>query len=138
ESLAIALGRGQSAMGIEGNQWYRPVLYLRWEDNEGGQLFKASSVEADALIKNNLQLQKLPSPDKRKVTKKLSRVTQLKIAGFKQDLEELEKDYTNVAETKRFTSNPQESNNLELQLEKIAKDMDKIEQQLHELEYGDE
>ncbi|WP_414588912.1 TIR domain-containing protein [Scytonema sp. PCC 10023] len=26
-------------MRIEGNQWYRPVLYLRWEDNEGGQLF---------------------------------------------------------------------------------------------------
>jgi CHAT domain len=40
ESLAIALRRGQSSMGIEGNQWYRPVLYLRWEDNEGGQLFK--------------------------------------------------------------------------------------------------
>jgi hypothetical protein len=39
ESLAIALRRGQSAMGIEGNQWYRPVLYLRWEDNDGGQLF---------------------------------------------------------------------------------------------------
>ncbi|MDZ8241503.1 MAG: CHAT domain-containing protein [Nostoc sp. ChiQUE01a] len=42
EPLAIALRRGQSAMGIEGNQWYRPVLYLRWEDNEGGQLFNVS------------------------------------------------------------------------------------------------
>jgi hypothetical protein len=40
ESLAIAFRRGQSAIGIEGNQWYRPVLYLRWEDNQGGQLFK--------------------------------------------------------------------------------------------------
>ncbi len=40
EALAIAIRRGQSAMGIEGNQWYRPVLYLRWEDNEGGKLFK--------------------------------------------------------------------------------------------------
>ncbi|WP_017317445.1 TIR domain-containing protein [Mastigocladopsis repens] len=28
----------ESAMGMEGNQWYRPVLYLRWEDNKGGQL----------------------------------------------------------------------------------------------------
>ncbi len=44
ESLAIALGSGQSAMGIEGDQWYRPVLYLRWEDNDGGQLFKDSPV----------------------------------------------------------------------------------------------
>ncbi len=47
EALAIALRRGQSAMGIEGNQWYRPVLYLRWEDNQGGQLFKTSPVEGD-------------------------------------------------------------------------------------------
>jgi hypothetical protein len=55
ESLAIALRRGQSAMGIEGNQWYRPVLYLRWEDNEGGQLFKDSPVESNPV------LQTLPS-----------------------------------------------------------------------------
>ncbi|MBC6479534.1 MAG: hypothetical protein GDA56_18895 [Hormoscilla sp. GM7CHS1pb] len=27
---------------MEGNQWYRPVLYLRWQDNEGGQLFALS------------------------------------------------------------------------------------------------
>jgi formylglycine-generating enzyme required for sulfatase activity len=46
ESLAIALRRGQSAIGIEGNQWYRPVLYLRWQDNEGGQLFTTSSIVA--------------------------------------------------------------------------------------------
>ncbi|MDZ8025973.1 MAG: CHAT domain-containing protein [Nostoc sp. DedQUE11] len=45
ESLAITLRRGQSAMGIEGNQWYRPVLYMRWEDNDGGQLFKDSSIQ---------------------------------------------------------------------------------------------
>ncbi|MBD3883911.1 CHAT domain-containing protein [Phormidium tenue FACHB-886] len=38
-SLAIAISQGQEAMGAEGNQWYRPVLYLRWQDNEGGQLF---------------------------------------------------------------------------------------------------
>jgi CHAT domain len=42
ESLAIAFHRTQSVMGIEGNQWYRPVLYLRWEDNEEGQLFKTA------------------------------------------------------------------------------------------------
>ncbi|NEO75341.1 CHAT domain-containing protein [Moorena sp. SIO4G3] len=37
--LTTALSMGQSAMGREGNQWYRPVLYLRWYDQEGGQLF---------------------------------------------------------------------------------------------------
>lgn len=46
ESVAIALRRGQSAMGIEGQQWYRPVLYLRWMDNEGGQLFLATAHDA--------------------------------------------------------------------------------------------
>ncbi|MDZ8138252.1 MAG: NB-ARC domain-containing protein, partial [Nostoc sp. DedQUE04] len=38
-SLAVAISQGREAMGTEGNQWYRPVLYLRWRDNEGGQLF---------------------------------------------------------------------------------------------------
>jgi CHAT domain-containing protein len=41
DSLAIAVSQGREAMGCEGNQWYRPVLYLRWKDNEGGQLFAA-------------------------------------------------------------------------------------------------
>jgi hypothetical protein len=40
DSLVSALRQGQRAIGIEGNEWYRPVLYLRWEDNEGGQIFK--------------------------------------------------------------------------------------------------
>lgn len=31
-------------MGAEGNQWYRPVLYLRWRDNQGGQLFATPTV----------------------------------------------------------------------------------------------
>jgi hypothetical protein len=35
----VAVSQGRAAMGVEGNQWYRPVLYLRWRDNEGGQLF---------------------------------------------------------------------------------------------------
>jgi CHAT domain/Effector-associated domain 9 len=45
EALTVALRSGQRQMGIEGNQWYRPVLYLRWEDNEGGQLFNLSPIE---------------------------------------------------------------------------------------------
>lgn len=42
-SLAVAISQGREAMGVEGNQWYRPVLYLRWEDNQGGQLFDLRS-----------------------------------------------------------------------------------------------
>jgi tetratricopeptide (TPR) repeat protein len=37
-SITQAVSLGQSAMGYN-NQWYRPVLYLRWWDNEGGQIF---------------------------------------------------------------------------------------------------
>jgi len=37
-TLASALKVAQGAM-TEPNQWYRPILYLRWPSNEGGQLF---------------------------------------------------------------------------------------------------
>ena len=37
-SLTTSVSLGQQAMGFEGNQWYRPVLYLRWYDNEEGKL----------------------------------------------------------------------------------------------------
>ncbi|NEP90958.1 MAG: CHAT domain-containing protein [Okeania sp. SIO2C2] len=42
-SLVVAVSQARAAMGVEGNQWYRPVLYLRWQDNEGGQLFANES-----------------------------------------------------------------------------------------------
>jgi tetratricopeptide (TPR) repeat protein len=41
DSLSVAVNQGREAMGADGNQWYRPVLYLRWRDNQGGQLFAA-------------------------------------------------------------------------------------------------
>jgi hypothetical protein len=73
ESLAIALRRGQSAMGIEGNQWYRPVLYLRWQDNEGGQLFRDvpyseptdNSPPSQSCLKSPQVLPKMKSPSQK-------------------------------------------------------------------------
>ena len=38
-SLALAVSQGREAMGLATQQWFRPVLYLRWGDNVGGQLF---------------------------------------------------------------------------------------------------
>ncbi|NEO73343.1 CHAT domain-containing protein [Moorena sp. SIO3H5] len=134
ESLAIALRRGQSAMGIEGNQWYRPVLYLRWEDNEGGQLFK--SVEPDAINQENPPLEKVPSSNKTKVSKKHSRVKQIRIEIIKQEFEKLEKNYRAVAQKKQRESNPQEQNNLNLQLQDIANQMEENERKRDALEYG--
>ncbi|MEB3180360.1 MAG: CHAT domain-containing protein [Nostocaceae cyanobacterium] len=63
DSLASALRQGQRAIGIEGNQWYRPVLYLRWEDNEGGQLFKSPGVDDSYQLDNESNPQTfIPKP----------------------------------------------------------------------------
>ena len=51
DSLALAMSQAREAMGVEGNQWYRPVLYLRWKDNEGGQLFAESQALTSPLSK---------------------------------------------------------------------------------------
>jgi CHASE2 domain-containing sensor protein len=47
DSLALAVRKGREAMGMGGmdQQWFRPVLYLRWRDNEGGQLFASNKSE---------------------------------------------------------------------------------------------
>ena len=42
--LALATNWGRSRMGeIAENQWYRPALYLRWRDNQGGRIFAVGS-----------------------------------------------------------------------------------------------
>ena len=40
QSLAVATSQGRGAMqNVEHNQWYRLIFYLRWQANDGGQLF---------------------------------------------------------------------------------------------------
>jgi CHASE2 domain-containing sensor protein len=41
-SLALAVNQGREAMGLSTQQWFRPVLYLRWADNSEGQIFNIS------------------------------------------------------------------------------------------------
>lgn len=53
--LATAVSHGREAIGFESNQWYRPVLYLRWKANEGGQLFPASQAPTSHKIEQVLQ-----------------------------------------------------------------------------------
>ncbi|MEM7578395.1 MAG: CHAT domain-containing protein [Cyanobacteria bacterium P01_A01_bin.80] len=55
KSLITAVSLGQNAMGIEGNQWYRPVLYLRCNENEGGLLFdkKELGTTGNVISKDN-------------------------------------------------------------------------------------
>jgi CHAT domain/Effector-associated domain 1 len=43
QSLAVATSQGRVAMlKVEHNQWYRLIFYLRWQANDGGQLFANS------------------------------------------------------------------------------------------------
>ncbi len=41
--LFEAMANGIVGMNVEGDQWYRPVLYTRWQGNENGQLFTPTS-----------------------------------------------------------------------------------------------
>jgi TIR domain/CHAT domain/Effector-associated domain 9 len=45
-SVLEATNAGRKWMGVDGNQWYRPVVYLRWRDNDGGQLFAEQWINA--------------------------------------------------------------------------------------------
>jgi hypothetical protein len=59
---------------------------------------------------------------------------QIQLKILKQDLAKLEKDFLDVADKKRRESNPQEQNNLQLQLDDITKKMEELEQQMNTLE----
>ncbi|NEO73342.1 hypothetical protein [Moorena sp. SIO3H5] len=64
----------------------------------------------------------------------MSTVKKLRIDILKQEFEKLEKDYRAVAQKKQRESNPQEQNNLNLQLQDIANQMEEIERKLDVLE----
>ncbi|MCC2695848.1 tetratricopeptide repeat protein [Nodularia sp. LEGE 04288] len=84
-SLARSVSLGRYAMGSEGNQWYRPVLYLRWQDNEGGQLFAQ-----DQQINQNEQIQ-LTIPNNL-VDNSLDLI---KFVGRDTNIEEIDKEFQN-------------------------------------------
>lgn len=67
----------------------------------------------------------------------MSKARRLRIESLEDDLQKLEADYKQVAQKKRRESNPQEQNNLELQLNAIANQMDHIEQELNRLKQGE-
>ena len=60
----------------------------------------------------------------------ISTIQQIIIEGLKKDKKKLLKDYKDVDDKKRMTSNPQEKNNLQLQLDSIFKEIEGIEQKL--------
>ena len=68
----------------------------------------------------------------------MNRVRELHIEYLQQDFDKLEKDFKAVAEKKRWESNPQEQNNLQLQLNDIANQMKDVQQQLEKLKQQEE
>ena len=60
-------------------------------------------------------------------------IIKIRLESLRKDKEKLNKDYQAVANKKRMTSNPVEQNNLQLQLDSIAKKIEEIDQQIKDL-----
>jgi CHAT domain len=48
--LHLAMQEGRRAIGIDTDQWYRPVLYRRWTGNESGHMFASSGHAINSLV----------------------------------------------------------------------------------------
>ncbi len=97
-------------VGLDKRDFATPVLYMR--------------------AKNGVILSGLDEKSKPSIIQQTSTIQQIKIESLKKDKEKLLKDYQGVDEKKRMTSNPQEINNLQLQLDSIVKQIEGIEKKL--------
>lgn len=114
-----AVNRGQQWMGFDGNQWYRPVLYLRWLDNQGGELFSIGESVTPTRTR-------------------LSRFQRLEMERLEIDLNDLERDYESVKKQLWVELDAPTQNRLERRIEQIGEQMDLKEQQLARLKQQDE
>jgi len=133
--LGIAVSQGQEAMGVTGNQWYRPVLYLRWQDAEGGQLFSQPQKRGSTATQNRDQDQ---PGSFQSGNSKLSRFQRLELERFKRELGERERDYQTVSQQLKVEGDGPRQNQLKDQLQMLGDEMGALEQQIRELEGGDE
>lgn len=62
--LVQAMSYGRQAMRYDSNQWYRPVLYMRWQDSEGegGQIFSKQSEHSPAI--QHTKVEQIPNLQK--------------------------------------------------------------------------
>ena len=118
EPLVVALQEGRKWMMEQVSQWYRPVLYLRWQDNEGGHLFVEDSVDG--------------------WQSGLSRFQRLEIERLQTELDDLDQDYEAVKAQLRVEQNPRTQNKLKRQLEQIGAEMDEREQRMCRLRQSHE
>lgn len=129
EPLLKALNQGIREMDVEGNQWYRPVMYLRWQDNEGGQLF---SVQPDWKQTERSS----PEPKRNQTTvgqHQLSRAQHLKLERLQIELSDLQEDYKSVSADLRVELDASTKNRLEKRLTQIGQATEDVEQQIARL-----
>ncbi|NES82597.1 MAG: CHAT domain-containing protein [Moorea sp. SIO2B7] len=102
KALSIAVSSGQEVMSREGNQWYRPVLYLRSLDEKGGQLFAdtedAKVTKSDTVT--NADINPNPSPPsnslieiKEKSKAELSEISRMSYLSANNDLISMKENY---------------------------------------------
>jgi hypothetical protein len=131
EPLLNALNQGIREMDVDGNQWYRPVLYLRWQDNEGGNLFWGG-VSQDSLSTAKPQLFPNTETPSRE-SSQLSRLQRLELERYQDELARCERDYKTVTEQLRLEGDGVRQNQLKDQLKMLGQQIEQLEQQIREL-----
>ena len=130
--ITQAVSLGQTAMR-EGNQWYRPVLYLRWHDNEGGQLFAHKEPVLESSLSRGQVLQNTVVIERQVPFNKLSLAQRLEKEKLEKDLAARQKDYEGVADKLRWETEPIEQNSLQAKLDKLTNEIKQLEQKLNQL-----
>lgn len=99
EPLLRAVNLGRRAMDVEGDQWYRPVLYLRWADEKGGQLFADTTSGAE--VERSPEPPPPASSVKRAFCERQIAQLQERLAAVETDLESVDREEARMGLEKR-------------------------------------
>lgn len=128
-SALTALSEGRKWMDVEGNQWYRPVLYLRWRENQSGELF----------VKTEPTPQQSSSPEQDSVPMRvqpLGLAAQLELHELQADLVQRQAEYQACQGEARLTSDPDRKVKLQAKGQKILADISQIDERIQTLQSG--
>lgn len=134
QPLSAAMRQARIKMDIESNQWYRPVLYLRWNDHQGGQLFDLSLSEQQASLSDKKVCQKGDNLKSPPISEELSFAQRLQKESLQAELAARKKDYEDVVPKYNREQNPALKNSWKDQLDECLKDIDRIEKDIKKLD----
>jgi hypothetical protein len=127
QSALAAVQAGRAWMGSEGNQWYRPVLYLRWQENHHGELF----------VKPEPQPSVRPKPDTaRSRPQTLGLAAQLELQDLQAQVVQLQAEYQACQEVARSTLDPDSKIKLQAKGQNILADISRIGERIKVLQSG--